>query len=76
MIYAEIKSGNKSVIKISKDVVNGNTFGQIRLWTEDKASGDLVPTKKGVAFTLDKTEEIASAFVRLQADSDEGKAKA
>ena len=76
MVYAEIKSGNKSVIKISKDIVNGNTFGQIRLWTEDKASGDLVPTKKGVAFTLDKTEAIVEAFAKLQSDSDKGKAEA
>ena len=32
MTYGEIKTGTKSVIKVSKDVVNGNTFGQIRLW--------------------------------------------
>jgi len=76
MIYAEIKSGTKSVIKISKDVVNGNTFGQIRLWTEDKASGDLIPTKKGVAFTLDKTNDIVEALAKLQSDIEERKAEA
>jgi hypothetical protein len=72
MTYAEIKTGTKSVIKITKDVVNGNTFGQIRLWTTDKTTGDLVPTKKGVAFRLEKIPQIAKALAELQADVGEG----
>jgi hypothetical protein len=72
MTYAEIKTGTKSVIKVTKDVVNGNTFGQIRLWTTDKTTGDLVPTKKGVAFRLGTIPQIAKALAELQADAGEG----
>ena len=72
MTYGEIKTGTKSVIKVCKDVVNGNTFGQIRLWTTDKVTGDLVPTKKGVAFTLEKIPQIAKALAELQADVESG----
>tara|TARA_R100000458_G_C8255745_1_gene231892 strand:+ start:115 stop:345 length:231 start_codon:yes stop_codon:yes gene_type:complete len=68
MIYAEIKTGEKSVIKVSKDEVNGNTFGQIRTWTTDKKTGELVPTKRGVAFKLEKTASLVDALARLQSD--------
>tara|TARA_R100000329_G_scaffold59672_1_gene53530 strand:- start:412 stop:642 length:231 start_codon:yes stop_codon:yes gene_type:complete len=68
MIYAEIKTGKKSLIRVSKDTVNGNEFGQIRYWTEDKTSGDVVPTRKGVAFNLEKIPSLVDALARMQAD--------
>lgn len=76
MIYAEIKTSDKTKIRVSTDTVNGNTFGQIRVWTTDSKSGDLVPTRKGVAFKLDSVASLVEAFSNMQADVSKDGAKA
>ena len=68
MVYAEIKTSDKTKIRISRDEVNGNTFGQIRVWTTDAKSGELVPTKKSVAFKLDNTQSILDGLLKLESD--------
>ena len=46
MTFSEIKIKDDSKIKITKDTVNGITFGQIRLWKLDNNSNRYVPTQK------------------------------
>lgn len=76
MIYAEIKTSDKTKIRVSTDTVNGNTFGQIRVWTTDSKSGDLIPTRKGVAFKLDTVASLVEALTNMQVDVLEEGAKA
>ena len=59
----KIKDGNK--IKITKDTVNGVTFGQIRLWKLDNNSNRYVPTQKGVGFELKHINEIIKSLSLL-----------
>jgi hypothetical protein len=44
----KIKKTDKTQIRLTKDTVNGKTFGQIRIWT--KINDEYVPTKKGISF--------------------------
>ena len=59
----KIKDGNK--IKITKDTVNGVTFGQIRLWKLDNSSNRYIPTQKGVGFELKHITEIIKSLSLL-----------
>lgn len=76
VIYAEIQTSDKTKIRVSTDTVNGNTFGQIRVWTTDAKSGDFVPTRKGVAFKLDNVASLVEALTNMQVDLLEEGAKA
>ena len=59
----KIKDGNK--IKITKDTVNGVTFGQIRLWKLDNSSNRYIPTQKGVGFELKHINELIKSLSLL-----------
>ena len=64
---------DKSQIRISKDTVNGVTFIQLRVWVVDKATGSWIPTKKGVAFKPELTDEVIRLLTEVYAtdkDSD------
>ena len=65
MTFFEIKIKDDSKIKITKDTVNGVTFGQIRLWKLDNNSNRYVPTQKGVGFELKHINEIIKALSLL-----------
>jgi len=62
---AEISIQNNSKIKITKDTVNGITFGQIRLWKLDNNSNRYIPTQKGVGFELKHINEIIKSLSLL-----------
>ena len=65
MTFFEIKIKDDSKIKITKDTVNGLTFGQIRLWKLDKNSNRYVPTQKGVGFELKHINKIIKSLSLL-----------
>ena len=65
MTFCEIKIKDDSKIKITKDTVNGITFGQIRLWKLDNNSNRYVPTQKGVSFELKHINEIIKSLSLL-----------
>ena len=65
MIIAEISIQNNSKIKITKDTVNGVTFGQIRLWKMDNNTNKYIPTQKGVGFELKHVNEIIKSLSLL-----------
>tara|TARA_Y100000588_G_C14180098_1_gene893247 strand:+ start:104 stop:334 length:231 start_codon:yes stop_codon:yes gene_type:complete len=56
--FSEIKIKDDSKIKITKDTVNGITFGQIRLWKLDINTNSFLPTNKGIGFELKHINEI------------------
>ena len=58
MTFSEIQIKNDSKIKITKDTVNGITFGQIRLWKLDNSTNSFLPTNKGIGFELKHVNEI------------------
>ncbi len=58
MTFSEIKIKDDSKIKITKDTVNGITFGQIRLWKLDINTNSFLPTNKGIGFELKHINEI------------------
>ena len=70
--YHDISISDKSLIRVSKDTVNEKTFGQIRIWTKigDGDSAKWIPTKKGVAFGLDKLEDIIRALSMVSIEGD------
>ena len=47
MIIKKICIGNNSEVRISKDVVNGKAFIQIKIW--ERAQGDFNPTNRPIA---------------------------
>ena len=65
MIFFEINIKADSKIKITKDTVNGVTFGQIRIWRFDNNSNRYVPTQKGVGFELKHINEIIKSLSLL-----------
>ena len=70
--YYEIPLSDKTLIKVSRDTVNEKTFGQIRIWTKigEGESAKWIPTKKGVAFSLDKLEDIIRSLSMISIDDD------
>ena len=54
----EVQLSEKTKIKVSRDTVNGKTFGQIRIWTRIGEKAEWIPTKKGVAFDLSHVDDI------------------
>ena len=70
--YYEIPLSEKTLIKVSRDTVNERTFAQIRIWTKLGEGEDAkwIPTKKGVAFGLDKLEDIIRSLSMISIDED------
>ncbi len=60
-----IEVSDNSQIVVSKDTVNGKTFGQVRTWIRKKGTDDFIPTRKGIAFSLDKTDKIVEGLLVL-----------
>lgn len=67
MIIHEIKLKGKHMLRISRDTVNGMTFGQLRLWEKDSRTNQLIVTQKGFSFDLDSVYEIIKGLVILKA---------
>ena len=65
MTISEIKIKNNVVIKITKDTVNGITFGQLRIWELDKNSYRFLPTRKGIGFELKHINQIINSLLML-----------
>tara|TARA_R100001230_G_C5566251_1_gene89370 strand:- start:33 stop:251 length:219 start_codon:yes stop_codon:yes gene_type:complete len=66
MFVKEIKLTESSKILVTKDTVNERTFGQVRIWVKRRDDDEYKPTKKGIAFDLTKTGDIAQALLELQ----------
>jgi hypothetical protein len=67
MIIHEIKLKGKHMLRISRNTVNGMTFGQLRLWEKDSRTNQLIVTQKGFSFDLDSVYEIIKGLVILKA---------
>ena len=65
MTFSEIQIKDDSKLKITKDTVNGVTFGQIRLWKMDNNTNKYIPTQKGVGFELKHINEIIKSLSLL-----------
>jgi len=65
MTFSEIQIKDDSKLKITKDTVNGVTFGQIRLWKLDNNANRYIPTQKGVGFGLKHINEIIKSLSLL-----------
>jgi hypothetical protein len=74
MIVHEINLSPSTIIRISKDVVNDKTFGQVRVWVKPKNADEFLPTKKGVAFDLSKTGELVEGLLSLEEHTEGGEA--
>ena len=74
MIVHEINLSPSTVIRISKDVVNDKTFGQVRVWVKPKTADEFMPTKNGVAFDLNKTGELVEGLLSLEEYTEGGEA--
>ena len=73
MTLRKIELTPSTQIRISKDTVNAKTFGQVRIWIKLKGNDEYTPTKKGVAFSLEKTGELVQGLLNLE-DSIDAKA--
>ena len=73
MTLRKIELTPSTQIRISKDTVNDKTFGQVRIWIKLKGNDEYTPTKKGVAFSLEKTGELVQGLLNLE-DSIDAKA--
>lgn len=60
-----IEISDNSQIRVTKDVVNGKTFGQVRTWIKKKDTDEYIPTRKGVAFSLEVTDKIVEGLLTL-----------
>ena len=60
-----IPVSDNSEIRVTKDTVNGITFGQIRLWTKKKDTDEMIPTRKGVAFNPELAPKIIEGLIAL-----------
>jgi len=66
MIVHEIKINGKYLLKISRDTVNGTTFGQMRLWISDPTSNQYTPTPKGFGFDLNHLDDMIKGLLILK----------
>jgi len=66
MIVHEIKLKGKHLLRISRDTVNGITFGQLRLWVQDPQTNQLTSTPKGFGFDLDSVDELIQGLIILK----------
>ena len=60
MIIKKIIISNGSEIRISKDVVNGKAFIQIKIWEED--NGSFKPTNRPIVLRGDTLTELISGL--------------
>jgi hypothetical protein len=68
MIIATIDKTDKTQIRLTKDTVNGKTFGQIRIWT--KVNDEYVPTRKGIAFGHNHISELQVGLEQMKISFD------
>jgi hypothetical protein len=73
MTLHKIELTPSTEIRISKDTINDKTFGQVRVWVKLKGNDEKTPTKKGIAFSLEKTGELIQGLLSLE-DSIDAKA--
>jgi len=67
MIVHEIKLNRRHLLRISKDTVNGTTFGQMRLWRSDPIDARFLPTPKGFGFDLTHLDDMIEGLLLLKA---------
>ena len=67
MIVHEMIINEKYLLRISKDTVNGISFGQVRIWILDKVRGDHKPTTKGFGFELSHLDDLIKGMIHLKA---------
>ena len=66
MIIHEMEINGKYLLKISKETVNGTSFGHIRLWERETSSNRLLPTKKGFGFDLKHVDDMINGLILLK----------
>jgi hypothetical protein len=66
MTLHTIELSPSTQIRVSKDTVNEKTFGQVRVWIKKKGESEYTPTRKGVAFSLEKTGELVQGLLNLE----------
>jgi len=76
MVYEKVQLNERTQIRVTKDTVNGKTFGQIRVWVHNEATDKNIPTRKGVAFDLEHIGAIIGGLEKLRNDADTGGADA
>ena len=66
MVIHELEINKHSILKISKDIINGENVGHIRLWSRDDRTNRFRPTNKCFSFNLNNLNEIIKGLIFLK----------
>ncbi|TDV16295.1 transcriptional coactivator p15/PC4 family protein [Paraburkholderia caballeronis] len=59
-ILARIRKGDAAEIRVTRETYMGRVVINIRVWCTPDAGGEMVPSRKGVAFDAAKLPELIS----------------
>ena len=71
MLIHEFELNRHSILRISKDKINGNYIGHIRIWTKKKESGQFTPTTSSITFSLKNLDDILKGLMFLKIFKDD-----
>lgn len=63
MIIKDIKINPNKIIRVSRDIVNDNSYFQMRCWTRDARYKNFKPTKRFIVMNTSKLIELIPFLV-------------
>ncbi len=66
MLIGEIEKNSLQKIRVTSETYKGHDFVDIRVYYRDEAEDDYKPSKKGIAISPDKIEELIALLKKAQ----------
>jgi hypothetical protein len=67
------RQGGESELRVDLSRYQGHPYVSVRLWTQDRITGDWWPTRKGVSVRLSEADGVAEALVQAVRLADAGR---